>query len=80
MNRGARPRTFHSPGSADTLDSGAVFPFPSAADVFAAAARVRGVVRRTPLERSAWLSGIAGTDLHLKLENLQRTGSFKLRG
>jgi threonine dehydratase len=37
-------------------------------------------VRRTPLERSDALSEIAGADVHLKLEGMQRTGSFKLRG
>jgi threonine dehydratase len=53
---------------------------PSAAAVMAAARRLRGVARRTPLERSAWLSGHSGTDVFLKLETQQRTGSFKLRG
>jgi threonine dehydratase len=51
-----------------------------AVDVFAAARRVRGVVRRTPLRRSAALSDIAGGDVFLKLETAQPTGSFKLRG
>ena len=45
-----------------------------------AASRLRGVARRTPLRRSAKLSRIAGVDVHLKLENEQLTGSFKLRG
>ena len=53
---------------------------PSAADVIAAAHRLRGVVERTPLVRSHALSAAAGTDVYLKCENLQRTGSFKLRG
>ena len=53
---------------------------PSAADVIAAAHRLRGVVERTPLVRSTALSAAAGTDVYLKCENLQRTGSFKLRG
>ena len=53
---------------------------PALADVRAAATRIEGIVRRTPLERSDALSGIAGADVHLKLESLQRTGSFKLRG
>jgi threonine dehydratase len=53
---------------------------PTLADVRAAAARLEGVVRRTPLERSDALSEIAGIDVHLKLEGLQRGGSFKLRG
>jgi threonine dehydratase len=54
--------------------------FPSLAEVRAAARRLEGVVRRTPLERSDALSERAGADVHLKLEGLQRTGSFKLRG
>lgn len=53
---------------------------PSPADVLAAARRLRGVARRTPLERSPWLSAETGADVHLKLETQQRTGSFKLRG
>ena len=51
-----------------------------AVDVFAAARRVRGVARRTPLRRSAGLSDAAGGDVFLKLETAQPTGSFKLRG
>lgn len=53
---------------------------PSATDVRSAADRLRGVIVRTPLERSASLSALAGTDVHLKCEQRQRTGSFKLRG
>lgn len=45
-----------------------------------AAALIAPHVRRTPLERSEALSAMAGTDVLLKLENLQRTGAFKLRG
>lgn len=37
-------------------------------------------VRRTPVLRSGWLSELAGGDVYLKCENLQRTGSFKVRG
>jgi threonine dehydratase len=54
--------------------------FPTAGDVRAAARRLERVVRRTPLERSDGLSEISGTEVHLKLEGFQRTGSFKLRG
>ena len=53
---------------------------PTFADVLAARGRLEGVARRTPLERSAWLSESATTDVFLKLETQQRTGSFKLRG
>lgn len=48
------------------------------ADVLAAARRLEGIVRRTPLERCYGLSGEA--EVFLKLEGMQRTGSFKLRG
>lgn len=48
--------------------------------ILSAYGRVEPHVRRTPLERSSRLSRAAGTDVYLKLECLQRTGSFKLRG
>ncbi|MFW6774450.1 threonine ammonia-lyase [Nocardioides sp. CPCC 205120] len=38
------------------------------------------VVTRTPLEASRWLAETAGGPVWLKAENLQRTGSFKIRG
>jgi threonine dehydratase len=63
-----------------TLSPHAVPPFPTLADVLAADRRLQGVVRRTPLEPSPWLSHRAETDVLLKLESLQRTGSFKVRG
>lgn len=50
------------------------------ADVERAQARILGRVRRTPLSESAALSRLAGCQVHLKLENLQFTGSFKERG
>jgi threonine dehydratase len=49
-------------------------------DVVAAARRITPYVQRTPLERSAHLSDVAGADVWLKLECFQTTGSFKLRG
>ena len=45
-----------------------------------AAARIAPYVRRTPTEHSATLSEISGRDVYLKLENLQHTGAFKIRG
>ncbi len=51
-----------------------------ARSVSEAAAAIAPHVRRTPLERSEALSELAGTDVSLKLESLQRTGAFKLRG
>ncbi|SNS72661.1 threonine dehydratase [Geodermatophilus pulveris] len=49
-------------------------------DVEAAAALLDGVVRRTPLEHSRALADRVGGPVWLKCENLQRTGSFKIRG
>lgn len=45
-----------------------------------AATALAGTVKHTPLERSRSFSAMTGTELFLKLENLQTTGSFKLRG
>jgi threonine dehydratase len=50
------------------------------ADVRTAAALLDGVVRRTPVLSSRVLSDRAGGPVLLKAENLQRTGSFKVRG
>jgi len=48
--------------------------------VIAAERRIRGHVRETPVENSPALGSSADCRVWLKLENLQRTGSFKLRG
>jgi threonine dehydratase len=48
--------------------------------VRAARARQAPYVRRTPTEHSPDLSAMVGREVFLKLENLQRTGAFKLRG
>lgn len=45
-----------------------------------AAARLQGIVHRTPMEPSRALSALAGATTHIKCENLQRTGAFKIRG
>lgn len=39
-----------------------------------------GISETTPLAHSRWLHELTGRDVHLKCENLQRTGSFKIRG
>jgi threonine dehydratase len=49
-------------------------------DVYAARDVLQGVVRPTPLEYSRALSERVGGPVHLKCENLQRAGSFKIRG
>jgi threonine dehydratase len=53
---------------------------PELADIQAARARLDGMARVTPVYRSETLSQTCGRDVHLKAENLQRTGSFKIRG
>ncbi|MCZ6501574.1 MAG: threonine/serine dehydratase [Gammaproteobacteria bacterium] len=42
--------------------------------------RIRSYVRTTPLVPAPSLSAISPSDVYLKLENLQHTGSFKVRG
>jgi threonine dehydratase len=49
-------------------------------DFAGAARRIGGRVERTPLRRSDWLSRAAGADVFLKLETLQPTFSYKIRG
>lgn len=49
-------------------------------DLYLARQRINGLVRSTPLELSPSLSRHLGTPVYLKLEALQTTGSFKLRG
>ena len=52
----------------------------SVEDIQAAQGPISGETIRTPLVLSAAVSDRAGCPVHLKLENLQRTGSFKVRG
>jgi threonine dehydratase len=49
-------------------------------DIRAAREMLRGVAVATPLQRSRFLSELVGGPVYLKCENLQRTGSFKIRG
>lgn len=55
-------------------------PLPSLIDIDAARTRIASFARITPLEHSAFVSDIAGCDVHLKLECWQPTRSFKVRG
>ena len=45
-----------------------------------AADRISGNIERTSLARSEWFSDALSATVYFKLENLQTTGSFKLRG
>jgi threonine dehydratase len=50
------------------------------ADIVAARELLVGVARKTPVEGSRPLSQSVGGPVHFKCENLQRAGSFKIRG
>jgi threonine dehydratase len=52
----------------------------SPSEILKAKKNLEGVVYRTPLTYSKKLSEISGAEIYLKWENLQKTGSFKLRG
>jgi threonine dehydratase len=45
-----------------------------------AESRIRNHIRETPLDHSLQLSHLTGCNVYLKLEHVQHTGSFKLRG
>ena len=49
-------------------------------DIQQAQQRLAGVVRQTPVRDARWLSDRVGAPVFLKCENLQRAGSFKIRG
>ena len=49
-------------------------------DVFAARKKMKGIVHETPLDYSRTFSEFTNNEVYLKLENLQKTGSFKVRG
>jgi len=53
---------------------------PTLAEIEKAREVLRDVAIETPMEESRWLSSICGGPVLLKCENLQRTGSFKIRG
>lgn len=50
------------------------------ANAVLAANRIADYIRETPLDYSQYFSELTGANVYLKLENLQFTGSFKLRG
>jgi threonine dehydratase len=55
-------------------------PGPSLEDFADAQKTLTGVVQETPIEFSRYLSEVLGHPVHLKCENLQRTGAYKIRG
>jgi threonine dehydratase len=52
----------------------------SAQDIIEAESRIRPLARETPVDHSLHLSRLGNASVYLKLEHLQHTGSFKLRG
>ena len=53
---------------------------PSLAAMESARERVSKVIHVTPMETSSFLAEVVGSPVYLKCENLQRTGSYKIRG
>ncbi|WP_416148827.1 threonine ammonia-lyase [Salipaludibacillus sp. HK11] len=49
-------------------------------DILKAREHMREVIHETPLDYSSLFSDLSNNDVYLKLENLQKTGSFKVRG
>jgi threonine dehydratase len=62
------------------VTSANISTLPGLADVRAAAARIQPFIHRTPLLSSRTISEKIGVEVRLKCENLQRAGSFKIRG
>ncbi|MGO4255985.1 threonine ammonia-lyase [Marmoricola sp. RAF53] len=58
----------------------AIDPALTLPEIEVAAELLRGVAITTPMEESRWLSSVVDGKVMLKCENLQRTGSFKIRG
>ena len=53
---------------------------PTLEDFYSAQAALAGVAQETPIELSRYLSEVLGQTVSMKCENLQRTGSYKIRG
>ncbi|MEL4317758.1 threonine ammonia-lyase [Leifsonia sp. YIM 134122] len=72
------------PDTANTLPAptgaAGIIAGPQLADFEAARITVERVVRITPVESSRHIAEVLGAPVYLKCENLQRTGSYKLRG
>ncbi len=53
---------------------------PELSDIIKAQTRLKGIVKVTPLEHTKSFSAMSGANVFMKLENMQSTGSFKVRG
>lgn len=61
----------------DVVDAAAV---PTIERIRDAARALAPLAARTPMEHSRYIASVIGAPVHLKCENLQRTGSYKIRG
>lgn len=75
-----KPRTPHETSASPLPAAGPLGGPITVDDVREAHKILSGVSRATAMEGSRYLSGLVGAPVHLKCENLQRTGSFKIRG
>jgi threonine dehydratase len=55
-------------------------PPPTVLDVYEARRRLAGRLTKTPLVLSPWLSSVSGGSVFLKIESINLTNSFKIRG
>lgn len=53
---------------------------PAFSDIIHAQSELKTIIKKTPLERSKSFSSMSGAEVYMKLENLQTTGSYKVRG
>src|ERR671918_188361 len=68
-------------GSKGVQNSNMTYSLPTIEDIIKARDSLRRTpIRKTPLQASETFSKLTGTKLFLKIESLQRTGSFKVRG
>jgi threonine dehydratase len=74
------PDDANAPAEAtETVDARPALPV-TLADIEQAREMLRDVIVPTPLDHSRALGRVTGSTVHLKCENLQRAGSFKVRG
>ncbi len=57
-----------------------ILVMPTIKDIRKASARLKNIIHETPLVYSYAMQELIGANVYFKLENLQRTGSFKIRG
>jgi threonine dehydratase len=74
------PGATETPGGAAGAQDELLVPAATLEQIQAAQETIRGTALVTPMEGSRWLHASTGQHVWFKCENLQRTGSFKIRG